>query len=61
MDGETGVIVDPRDEGAFARPVLRLLRNPEEAKKLGQAGRARFLGHFTARRMAEAYVSMYTA
>jgi glycosyltransferase involved in cell wall biosynthesis len=61
VDGETGFVVDPRDEGAFAPPVLRLLRNPEEAKKLGQAGRTRLLGRFTARRMAEAYASMYTA
>jgi phosphatidylinositol alpha-1,6-mannosyltransferase len=38
-DGETGFRVSPRDPGAVADAVLRLLENPDLANRLGLAGR----------------------
>src|SRR5262249_8958935 len=35
--GRSGLLVEPGDEAAFAAHVIRLLRSPEEAGRLGQA------------------------
>lgn len=61
-DGETGVLVDPRNPGALAAAVEALLESPEQRRRLGAAGRerqraeydfARFVG-----RMEELYVEL---
>jgi trehalose synthase len=39
-DGVTGVLVDPTDPAAFGQAVERLLRNPDDCERIGQAGRA---------------------
>ncbi|MGY1751786.1 glycosyltransferase family 4 protein [Blastococcus sp. SYSU D01042] len=39
-DGETGLLVDADDPRALADAVIRLLRDPQLAASLGQAGRA---------------------
>jgi glycosyltransferase involved in cell wall biosynthesis len=41
VHGTTGLIVPPKDGEALARAVDRLLANPEEAKRMGRAGRQR--------------------
>ncbi len=61
VDGSTGYVVDPRDTNAFADKVLQLLQDPEKARRFGRAGRARLLERFTARRMAEEYIVLYTS
>jgi glycosyltransferase involved in cell wall biosynthesis len=38
-NGETGVLVAENDEEGFAAAVIRLLENPEEARRLGEAAR----------------------
>ena len=38
-DGESGLLVPPRDPAAFAEAVIALLRDPGRAARLGQAGR----------------------
>lgn len=40
-DGENGLLVRPRDPGALAEALLRVLTQPGLAERLGQAGRAR--------------------
>lgn len=40
-DGETGLLVDPRDPGAVAEAIVRLLLDRELAGRLGAAGAAR--------------------
>lgn len=41
VDGESGVLVPPRDPPAMAASLRRLLLEPELAARLGRAGRAR--------------------
>jgi glycosyltransferase involved in cell wall biosynthesis len=40
-DGREALLVEPRDPEAFAAAVTRLLRDPAEAKRLGDAARER--------------------
>jgi len=35
-DGENGLLADPRDPAEFAKKVIWILKNPEEAKKMGE-------------------------
>jgi phosphatidyl-myo-inositol alpha-mannosyltransferase len=41
QDGVEGHLVPPRDPDALATAILGLLKDPEEAKRLGEAGRQR--------------------
>jgi len=41
LDEETGLLVAPGDATALAASVSRLLRNPAQSRKMGQAGRQR--------------------
>lgn len=47
-DGETALLVPPRDAGAIAAAVLRLLREPALGRRLAERGRADVLERFTA-------------
>lgn len=38
VDGVTGIVVEPDDAAALALAIISLLRHPEEARKMGQAG-----------------------
>jgi glycosyltransferase involved in cell wall biosynthesis len=58
-DGETGALVPPRDPAALADAMLHLWNAPEEARRLGLAGRRRVLEHFDVRRMAARYEALY--
>jgi colanic acid/amylovoran biosynthesis glycosyltransferase len=40
-DGRTGLIVPERDPAALAAAIRRLLEEPETARRLAEAGRAR--------------------
>lgn len=37
-DGENGFLVDPQDNDAFAERVIKLLKNPDLAREMGQKG-----------------------
>jgi glycosyltransferase involved in cell wall biosynthesis len=58
-EGATGVLVPYKNEGALADAILSLLKHPERAKAMGEAGRQRVLQKFTwseiARRFHEVY------
>ena len=41
LDGETGLLVDPRSDQETAEAIQRLLEDPAEARRLGEAGRRR--------------------
>lgn len=47
LDGETGFLVDERDETAMATAMARVVSDPELAARLGDCGRQRVLAGFT--------------
>ncbi len=47
VDGETGVIVPPRDVAAMTRAVLELLRDENAGRVFGERARARVAEHFS--------------
>jgi len=59
MDGSTGLVVNPLDDGALAGALRRLLTDPILAQRMGEAGYQRARQQFDAltqaRLMAEAY------
>jgi glycosyltransferase involved in cell wall biosynthesis len=60
-DGETGVLVPPRDATALAAALRELLRDPERRAALGAAGRARVESAFSRERMVERVLEVYDA
>src|SRR5258705_10493383 len=46
-DGETGLLVPPRNPDALAQAILRMLENPTRAKAMARAGRKRVEAHFS--------------
>ncbi len=64
-DGETGYLVPQGDANAMAAAILDLLRNPEKARRMGEAGRrdvaARFRADETARRVMAIYDALLAA
>jgi glycosyltransferase involved in cell wall biosynthesis len=59
VDGETGILVAPGDPADLARGILHMLRHPDEARRLGEAGRARMLSRFTLRTTAAGLAAIY--
>jgi glycosyltransferase involved in cell wall biosynthesis len=59
LDGETGVLVPPRDPDALARAIGGLLADPERGRRLGEAGRRRVEREFSAERMARRVLEIY--
>jgi len=51
VHGKTGLLVPPQDPPALAEAVLRLIHSPDEARRMGQAGRDRVKRKFTLKRM----------
>ncbi len=47
IDGETGLLVQPNDEAALAKALVKVLRDPGLRSRMGAAGRARVLERFT--------------
>ena len=59
-DGETGLLVAPGNPEALARATLRLLRDPNAARVMGEQGRIRFEEKFTKNRMVREIEDLYT-
>lgn len=55
----TGLLAPPADPEALALALGRLLRDPGLRERLGAAGRARVLAHYTGARMAEGTLACY--
>jgi trehalose synthase len=60
-DGETGLLVDPTDLPAFGAAVLRLLRDPEGAQRMGAAARELVRKEFLGVRHLTQYVDLFEA
>jgi len=59
VDGETGLLVPSEDAEALAGAILRLLRAPELAWRLGCNARRRVEQHFTIQRAADNLLALY--
>ena len=59
IQGKTGVLVPPGDPQALARAVIRLLKEREEAERMGRAGRRMVEQRFSIDRMVEEYLDLY--
>ena len=46
-DDVTGLVVPPRDPGALADGLMKIIRDPELAMKLGDAAFGRYLERYT--------------
>ena len=58
-DGETGWLVAPGDAPALAGAIKRLMADPAERKRMGDAGRRRMQERFTWRETARKTVALY--
>ncbi|MDP2638727.1 MAG: glycosyltransferase family 4 protein [Candidatus Azambacteria bacterium] len=59
LDGETGYIVNPFNIEELAEKITYLLKNPEIAKKFGEAGYERVKKEFNLEKMVENYLNWY--
>lgn len=58
-DGETGILVEPRDPVDLARGILEMLNDRERARRLAMRGRALMLERFTLDRTVEDLAALY--
>ena len=58
-DGENGILVPPRDSASLVDGICRLLRRPEEARRLADSGRRTVEREFTVDRMVEKTIALY--
>jgi glycosyltransferase involved in cell wall biosynthesis len=59
VDGESGVLVPPRDPDAIARELKKLLKNRPERKRLGDNARSRVLEKFQRKEIARQTAALY--
>ena len=60
-EGETGLLVNPDDPQAFANAIGWLVTHPEQAQQMGRRGRERVYSDFSAQRMVDETLSLYSA
>jgi glycosyltransferase involved in cell wall biosynthesis len=60
VDGESGLIVDPRNSVTYAGALLTLLSDPMLRRRMGEAGRKRVEEHFSAKNMTRNYLALYS-
>jgi glycosyltransferase involved in cell wall biosynthesis len=59
IDGETGLLVPPKNPGALAEAICRVLLTPGLRQSFGQAGRRRVLEYFSNERMIRTVERLY--
>ncbi len=59
VQGETGLLVPPRDASGLAAAIAPLVDRPDLRQKLGSAGRERIVAHFHEADMVRRTVDMY--
>ena len=59
VDGETGLLVEAADAKGLASAMIRILRDPAEARRFGNNGLSRASTRFTAAAMVREYEAIY--
>ncbi len=59
VDGETGLLVEPRAPAALGAAILRVLGDPTAAQTMARAGRKRVEAHFSLRAKLDATEALY--
>ena len=59
VHGESGLLIEPGDVPALAAALLRLLDDPKERARMGEAGRARVLADFSVDAMCAGNLAVY--
>jgi sugar transferase (PEP-CTERM/EpsH1 system associated) len=59
VDGETGILVPPKDASVMADAIIKLLNDAELRERMGAAGRRRVEEKFSLDRMVREYESIY--
>ncbi|MCC7043176.1 MAG: glycosyltransferase [Acidobacteria bacterium] len=59
VQGQTGVIVPPRDAGQLARAMVDVLSLPDRGRAMGAAGRTRVRAEFDREVMVQRYETLY--
>ena len=59
IDGQTGLLVPPRDPEAMARALLSLALDPDGRKRMGEAGRNLAVSTFPIERSVDAFEDVY--
>ena len=60
LDGITGYTVEPGNEEALANAMIRMIREPEQRKKMGMAARKRLEEEYTLDVMLGRLLELYT-
>jgi glycosyltransferase involved in cell wall biosynthesis len=58
-DGDTGILVAPRDPRALTQAICQVLASPMLRERLSRAARKRVQEHFSSETMAARYVALY--
>ena len=59
IDGEVGLVVPPRDVGALADALDRLIEDPGLRLRLGKAARQRVINHFSSQQRIDKLEALY--
>jgi L-malate glycosyltransferase len=59
IDGVTGFVVPPRDPAALADATLKLLRDADLARRMGEAGLERVLDHYSVETNLKNWLDLY--
>ncbi len=59
IDGETGLLVPPKDSNALAEAIIKLLKNPKLAAEMGRKGRERLEKKFSLEKMIKETEALY--
>lgn len=59
LNGETGLLVSPRDPASLSKAMIYFLTHPEIALEMGRRGRARLSERFTLENMIQRYEDFY--
>jgi len=58
-DGETGILIPPKDPVALAEAMARIIGDPDLRKRMGEAGYRRVVNHFSFDTMTKKYEELY--